>query len=492
MREFTTGSTLKGRYRLERLLGAGGMAAVWLGHDDVLDRPVALKVLSDTIASSPDFLARFRREAKLAAGLSHPNLVDIYDYSESSERPYLVMEFISGRDLGLLIRREERIDRDKLARELLGAVAHIHAAGIIHRDIKPHNIVLEDDRTAKLIDFGIALPPDATALTQTGLILATRHYAAPEVMAGRPASQRSDLYSCGVVLEACGRAGSPALKSLVASLTEEDPDRRPPTAREALASLEVNDSRGRPTEEFRPTFDRPALRERPVEVRGGHEPPTQVYSSRASSNRGRWVAALAIIGVAAAVALAIVLAAGSGSGPGGRSSGAGTVAQSGKSGDHKGKGDGGAPAAGAAGRAAEGEAGDGPAEAESGGASTDAVAGEEGRAEETGESELPTSAVPAPAGNDPELGSALNQEGFELIQAGSYEAAVPILERAVRSFPAGTEETEYAYALFNLGDALRLSGRPEEAIPVLERRLEIPNQTDVVQRELEAAQSEVP
>jgi tetratricopeptide (TPR) repeat protein len=132
------------------------------------------------------------------------------------------------------------------------------------------------------------------------------------------------------------------------------------------------------------------------------------------------------------------------------------------------------------------------AEAESGAASTEVAAGEEAGAEEAGESEPAATAVPVPAGNDPELGSALNQEGFELIQAGSYEAAVPILERAVRSFPAGSEETAYAYALFNLGDALRLSGRPEEAIPVLERRMEIPNQTEVVRRELEAAQSEVP
>ena len=265
MSEISTGSTLKGRYRLERLLGGGGMAAVWLGHDDVLDRPVAIKVMSDTISSDSDFLARFRREARVAAGLSHhPNLVEVYDYSETSERPYLVMEFVPGRDLGSLIAGEGHVDREKLARELLEALAHIHAAGIVHRDIKPHNILLADGRAAKLIDFGIALPPDATALTQTGLILATRRYAAPEVMAGRPADARSDLYSCGVVLEACGKAEAPTLRSLVASLTEKSPARRPASAEEALARLDDVADSGWTTEAFTPTFERTTTGEPPL------------------------------------------------------------------------------------------------------------------------------------------------------------------------------------------------------------------------------------
>jgi serine/threonine-protein kinase len=466
--EISAGSTLKGRYRLERLLGVGGMAAVWLGHDDVLDRPVAIKVLSDTIASDPDFLARFRREATVAAGLSHPNLVDVYDYSESSERPYLVMEFVSGRDLGSLITRDARIDRDKLAGELLGAVAHIHAAGIIHRDIKPHNIVLEADRTAKLIDFGIALPRDATSLTQTGLILATKRYAAPEVMNGRPANERSDLYSCGVVLEACGSEGSPGLQRLVSSLTEDDPADRPRTAQQALARLEVRTDRGDATEAFSPTFERPLDREAAPEPEEAHAPLRRVYS-RSASNRKRWSAAAAILGVAAAVAIAVVLAAGSG--------GSSPVAKKPPT-----------PSGKAQGRSKQ-EAGGASAEAAATGAnaanSADAAEGEEVAASET-----PLSAVPVPAGDNPALGIALNQEGFELIQAGSPEEAVPILEEAVRAFPAGTEETGYAYALFNLGDALRLSGQPEAAIPVLEQRLQIPNQTDVVQRELEAARRE--
>ncbi len=448
------------------------MAAVWLGHDDVLERPVAIKVLSDTIASDPDFLARFRREATVAAGLSHPNLVDVYDYSESGERPYLVMEFVSGRDLRSLISREEWIDRDRLAVELLGAVAHIHAAGIIHRDIKPHNIVLDDDRTAKLIDFGIALPPDATSLTQTGLVLATKRYAAPEVMAGHPANERSDLYSCGVVLEACGSGGSPALRSLVADLTDEDPGNRPRTASQALSRLDSRAKRGQPTEAFIPTFERRAPGREPApEPRAGDVPPTRVYS-RPASNRKRWLAGTAILGVAAAVAVAVVLAAGSG--------GSSPVAKRspGPSGKAKGK--------------PKQESGGAPAEAQAG-AAAGAEAGAEGAAPEDEAvvaSETPSADVPVPAGNNPAAAEALNQEGFELIQAGSYAEAVPILEESVRAFPAGTEEIGYAYALFNLGDALRLSGNPAAAIAVLEQRLLIPNQTEVVERELEAARSE--
>src|SRR3954451_19114750 len=157
------GELLKDRYRLERTLGRGGMAAVWLGHDEVLDRPVAVKVLSDTIAGDPDFVARFRREARTAASLSHPNLVGVYDYSDEDERPYLVMQFVPGENLAARLERGEGVDCDKLARELLEALAHIHQVGILHRDIKPANIILEPDGTAKLIDFGIALPRDATA-----------------------------------------------------------------------------------------------------------------------------------------------------------------------------------------------------------------------------------------------------------------------------------------------------------------------------------------
>jgi serine/threonine protein kinase len=419
-----TGALLKGRYRLEHTLGRGGMAAVWLGHDEVRDRPVAVKVLSDTIASDPGFVARFRREAHLAAGLSHPNLVGVYDFSEEGERPYLVMQFVPGEDLAARLARDEGVDCDQLARELLQALAHIHGAGILHRDVKPANVIVEPGGRAKLIDFGIALPRDATALTSTGLVLGTERYAAPEVMEGKPASERSDLYSCGVVLRSCGGRRSPALGSLVEWLTSADPRARPASARQALARLDRGDAAGEPTRAFEPS------------------------RARASSRGNRLGAVAALLGVLAAVLVVAVVVLGGG-------------------------------------------------EEKKGGGTTTAARvkdGEGKRAQPKQEEPAPVSetpaTVPASTGDDPALGSSLNEQGYELIQAGEYEAAVPLLEEAVSAFPEGTEDLAYAYALFNLGNALRLSGRPEEAIPILERRLEIPNQTGTVRRELEAARAE--
>ena len=440
------GELLKDRYRLERTLGRGGMAAVWLGHDEVLDRPVAVKVLSDTIAGDPGFVARFRREAHTAAGLSHPNLVDVYDFSVEGERPYLVMQFVPGENLAERLDRRRGVDCEQLARELLEALAHIHRAGILHRDVKPANVIVEPGGTAKLIDFGIALPPDATALTSTGLVLGTERYAAPEVMEGRPASERSDLYSCGVVLRSCEAGASPALRSLVEWMTRTDPGDRPGSAEQALAELDRGGSAPEPpTQAFEPTFEQAPSR---VPI-----PPPE----RARSYRGRWGAAVAlIVFLAAVVAIAAVVLSGDGDGNSPRS-----------------------------------------AQAKPQGANEERQrpTGREPNTEEAApepdaENPATTASVPVAEGADPERGVALNEEGFSLLQAGDYETAVPILEEAVEAFPAGSEELDYAYALFNLGKALRLSGRAEEAIPVLERRLEIPNQTGTVEEELVAARAE--
>jgi serine/threonine protein kinase len=467
------GELLKERYRLERTLGHGGMAAVWLGHDEVLERQVAVKVLSDTIASDPGFVARFRREARTAAGLSHPNLVGVYDYSEEGERPYLVMQFVPGETLASRLERGGGIDCDKLARELLEALDHIHRVGILHRDIKPANIIVEPDGTAKLIDFGIALPRDATALTSTGLILGTERYAAPEVMEGRPATERSDLYSAGVVLRACEGECSRVLGALIEWMTSKEPGARPASARQALVRLERAERSGEPTQVFEPTF---AREQREAEIAAAAPPPREPTPThaRTSSGRGRWGAVAAILGVVAAVAIALALF-----NSGGDQEGSGGGATAAKAKKSKGKKAKAAAGAGAAAEAAE---------------SNEAAAAETTEpSEETEPAEPepePETEAPVSTGGGSESGAALNEQGYSLIQAGEYEAAVPVLEEAVASYPEGSEDVGYAYALFNLGDALRLSGRPEEAIPILEQRLEIPNQTSTVERELEAARAE--
>jgi eukaryotic-like serine/threonine-protein kinase len=438
-----TGELLKGRYRLERTLGRGGMAAVWLGHDEVLDRPVAVKVLSDTIAGDAGFVARFRREARTAAALSHPNLVGVYDFSEEGERPYLVMQFVPGENLAALRERGKEVDRDQLARELLEALDHIHSAGILHRDVKPANVIVEPGGTARLIDFGIALPRDATALTSTGLVLGTERYAAPEVMEGRPATERSDLYSAGVLLRSCEGPRSPALASLIEWMTSRDPRARPASARQALARLERSDGIGEPTRAFEPSF-----------AQTGASPGSPPAYARAGSSRSRFGAIAAILGVLAAVLVVAVVALGGGGDEGRKGA---TAAKQAK------------PKAKKA-----------------------AASKPERQAEAAAEpaAEAPA-AIPASAAEaDPSRGAELNEQGYALMQAGEYEAAVPVLEEAVGAFPEGSEELDYAYALFNLGSALRLSGDPEAAIPILEQRLAIPNQTATVEEELEAARAE--
>jgi eukaryotic-like serine/threonine-protein kinase len=461
------GQLLKDRYRLESMLGRGGMAAVWLGHDEVLDRPVAVKVLSDTIATDPGFVARFRREARTAAALSHSNLVGVYDYSDEGERPYLVMQFVPGENLAALLERGQEVDCDTLARELLEALDHIHGVGILHRDIKPANIIVEPDGTAKLIDFGVALPPDATALTSPGLILGTERYAAPEVMEGRPATERSDLYSAGLVLRSCEGSCSRALGALIDWMTSRDPMARPASARQALARLERAEALGEPTQLYEPTFARP----RPEAEAAVAPPrgPTPAYP-KAGSNRTRWGAVAGLLGVIAALlVIALVVLSGDE-----RQAGGGAAAQA--------KG----------GKAQQAKRTAGSAAAATGSAeATAAEAPESSDEPEAMEEPEPLAAeAPAASAGGAESGAALNEQGYAMIQAGEYGAAVPVLEEAVAAFPEGSADIDYAYALFNLGHALRLSGRADEAVPILERRLQIPDQTSTVEKELEEARAE--
>jgi serine/threonine protein kinase len=236
------GTTLGGRYRLERRIATGGMATVWLGRDQELERLVAVKVLSDVLAEDPAYVARFHREAHLAAGLSHPNLVRIFDFSKESERPYLVMEYIDAGTLAdrIAAGRLGDVDPRRLARELLGALARIHRAGVVHRDVKPSNVLLDREGRARLTDFGIAEPRDATKLTRTGEVIGTLRYMAPEVRRGHAATPRSDLYSCGVLLRECLRGSrAPEVAALLSRLTRADPAQRPGSADEALAQLDT-------------------------------------------------------------------------------------------------------------------------------------------------------------------------------------------------------------------------------------------------------------
>ena len=191
-----------GRYRIQRKLGMGGMANVYLAEDEVLGRRVAIKILNERHAGDEQFIERFRREAKNAASLSHPNIVSIYDRGEAEGTYYIAMEYLDGRSLKeLIVARGPApiplaID---YARQILAALRFAHRHGIVHRDIKPHNVLVDAEGRLKVTDFGIARA-GASQMTEAGSIIGTAQYLSPEQAKGAPVDQTSDLYSVGVVL----------------------------------------------------------------------------------------------------------------------------------------------------------------------------------------------------------------------------------------------------------------------------------------------------
>lgn len=194
---------LKERYRLEEVVGEGGMAVVWRALDTVLGRQVALKILRDQFASDPEFLARFRSEARAAAALNDPGVVSVHDVGEDNGRHFLVMEYVPGCDLKAVIRDEAPLSPDravKIAARLSRAVSAAHEIDLVHRDVKPQNVLVSPDGRMKVADFGIARAVAAAGMTAPGLVMGTVHYIAPEQAAGKAATPASDVYSLGVVL----------------------------------------------------------------------------------------------------------------------------------------------------------------------------------------------------------------------------------------------------------------------------------------------------
>ncbi|HEX7254330.1 MAG TPA: Stk1 family PASTA domain-containing Ser/Thr kinase [Gaiellaceae bacterium] len=194
-----------GRYRIVRRLGSGGMANVYLAEDEELGRLVAIKILNDRHASDDSFVERFRREAKNAAGLSHPNIVSIYDRGEAEGTYYIAMEYLEGRSLKDRIVAEGALPIDAAidaTRQILRALGFAHRGGVVHRDVKPHNVLLAPDgseRRYKVTDFGISRT-SASQMTEAGSIVGTAQYLSPEQARGAPVDQRSDIYSVGIVL----------------------------------------------------------------------------------------------------------------------------------------------------------------------------------------------------------------------------------------------------------------------------------------------------
>jgi tRNA A-37 threonylcarbamoyl transferase component Bud32 len=197
------GTTLNGRYRLEARIGAGGMSTVYRALDETLQRRVAIKLMNREVARDSDQLERFRREARAVAQLSHPHIVGVIDAGEDEGRPYIVFEYVEGETLKERIRRQGRLpipEAVAYAIEIARALGAAHARHIVHRDVKPQNVLIDEEGSAKVTDFGIARTLDEEGLTADGRVLGTTDYVSPEQALGQHVTGQSDLYSLGIVL----------------------------------------------------------------------------------------------------------------------------------------------------------------------------------------------------------------------------------------------------------------------------------------------------
>ena len=197
------GQKIDGRYQIIRTIGEGGMANVYLAYDTILDREVAVKILRGDLAGDEKFVKRFQREAKAASSLNHPNIVEMYDVGEDDGNYFLVMEFVDGRTLKSLIKKRGALSLTEvidIMLQLTSGIAHAHDSYLIHRDLKPQNVLMLEDGRAKITDFGIAVALNSTELTQTNSVMGSVHYLPPEQANGGGASVKSDIYSLGILM----------------------------------------------------------------------------------------------------------------------------------------------------------------------------------------------------------------------------------------------------------------------------------------------------
>jgi serine/threonine protein kinase len=300
------GSFAGGRYTVERELGHGGMASVYLARDEQLHRPVAVKVLAEHLAADDTFRARFLREARLAGRLSHPNIVQVYDAGDADGRPFIIMEYVPGRTLaecGKLA--PERVA--ELARQACAGLRQAHDAGLVHRDVKPGNLLLGDDGVLKIADFGIARAAETTRHTQVGTILGTAAYLAPEQIAGGDATAASDLYSLGAVLYELLTGRPPFVFSSLADLAAQQADGAIVPVRDleptVPAELEAPVMHALARE---PSFRPASAADFAHELRGLAEEPTRPVRQRRARRRGWWLLAGAIAAVIVAVVLGLL------------------------------------------------------------------------------------------------------------------------------------------------------------------------------------------
>jgi serine/threonine-protein kinase len=465
---------LPSRYRVIRHIADGGMASVWAAQDELLGRMVAVKVLSPAYAADERANRRFLREARAGARLSEcRNVVTVYDIDEHDGRPFMVMEHFAGGSVADRLRSGRTIPRPvalRWLREAADALDCAHRHDVVHRDVKPANLLLDERGRLAVGDFGIATVATEASITQTGKVLGTAAYISPEQARGEPATAASDRYALAVVAfelltgrkpfdadhptaqarahveaavpSASAATGLPgAVDRVLRFGMAKEPERRPSTAADFLDRLEEALDGGAPAP---------------------HEPATTIAAPAPPRvvKRRRWpgLAALAALALVAGSAIAIATGAGTG-GDGGGSTPTTHAASS--------------------------------SQAQ---ATTHAAKPKPKAAKPKPNTQKATPPATGTQETTPPSGSsdpvALNNEGFALIQQGRAASAVASLQRSVDAFRAQgrTGQVDYAYALYNLGNALRLSGRPADAIPYLEERLRISDyKRAVVKQELKTA-----
>jgi beta-lactam-binding protein with PASTA domain/predicted Ser/Thr protein kinase len=233
MADVERGMVVDDRYRLDRKIGSGGMADVWLADDTELDRKVAIKILHDRFAQDSEFVQRFQREAQAAAGLQHPNVVGIFDRGAFDGTYFIAMEYVDGPSLKDLVKGgmapKDAID---FTRQILNAARFAHRKGIVHRDLKPQNVLIDDEGRARVADFGIARAGENSDITATGSVMGTAQYISPEQAQGKPTTPRSDIYSIGVILyeELTGRVPFQGESAVAVALKQVSETPRRPSA----------------------------------------------------------------------------------------------------------------------------------------------------------------------------------------------------------------------------------------------------------------------
>ena len=477
------------RYRVVRHVANGGMASVWSAEDAILGRLVAVKILAQHVAADPSARTRFEREARTAARVSdHPNVATIYDVGEHDHVPFIVMELFNGGSVADRLQGGlHSVPRTRALAWLEQAAAaldYAHGEGIVHRDIKPANLLLDERERLAVADFGIARAADDSSLTQAGQVLGTAAYLSPEQALGQPATAASDRYSMGVVAfelltgrrpfqgehiaaqarqHVEGEMPSTGLgqdiDDVVCRMMAKDPDNRYPTATRFVEELRAMTSRidtpPPPTQATRratATPPPPKTPPRPLAPVAAPQRPAVPPQRGDGSGRRGWILALvALLVIGLVVGAAALAGGGDGGGDGEERAGTPTTEQPQQTQEEE-----------------------QPQEEQQPQEEAATPPSSEAPTETAPDNEAEGGAGPDTAGN--ESPGELNDRGYQLLQNGQAAQAVPLLQQSVKGYESqgdGADPTNYGYALFNLGTALAESGKPAEAIPFYERRLQV-------------------